>query len=186
MQFLAALAVVTLASFPLADAADIKPPAVHNFHQVDAHLYRGGQPDAKGFKDLARIGVRTIIDLRSAVNQRKEKKLVEAAGMHYVNVPMSGMRAPSDEQIATVFKIIDDPTAWPIFVHCKRGADRTGTVIACYRIAHDRWDNRKALEEARYDGMRWIERAMMRYILTFQPPAAASAPKSLVPAAVTP
>jgi tyrosine-protein phosphatase SIW14 len=56
-------------------------------------------------------------------------------------------------------------------VHCRRGADRTGTVIACYRITHDGWSNRKALQEATSYGMSWIEFGMQRYVLAFQPPA---------------
>lgn len=175
----------------LAIAADTEVAGVHNFHQVDAHVYRGGQPTAQGFKNLAKFGIRTIIDLRGASNARLEQKLVEGDGMHYVSIPMAGLTAPTDQQIATVFAILNDPSAWPIFVHCKRGADRTGTVIACYRVAHDHWDNQKALTEARMNGMSRIERAMMHYILSFKAPANeekanASAKGALAPAAANP
>jgi hypothetical protein len=47
-------------------------------------------------------------------------------------------------------------------------------VIACYRILHDHWDNRKALTEARSDGMSFFERAMQKFVLTYAPPAGAS------------
>lgn len=146
-------------------------PGVHNYYQVDDHVYRGAQPTPEGFKSLAKIGVRTIIDLRTGKELRRdEQHIVEKEGMHYVHVPLSGMAAPSDQQIATVFAVLNDPTAWPVFVHCRRGADRTGTVIACYRIAHDHWDNHKALSEARERGMSWIEHAMQQYVLHFQAP----------------
>ena len=57
------------------------------------------------------------------------------------------------------------------------GADRTGTVVACYRIAHDHWDNRKALGEARQFGMSWVQRAMHHYVMNYKAPMqAASAP----------
>lgn len=155
-----------------ADPIAIEAPGVHNFHQVDDHIYRGAQPTPGGFKSLAKVGVRTVIDLRGAKEQgRDERKYVEAAGMHYVSIPLAGLTAPTDQQIATAFAILNDPSAWPVFVHCKRGADRTGTVIACYRIAHDHWDNEKALREARMNGMSFIEHAMQQYVLRFHPPA---------------
>lgn len=154
----------------------IDPSGVRNFHQVDDHVYRGGQPTPAGFKNLARIGIKTIIDLRGGDQRKDEQKIVEKAGMHYVHVPLFGLRAPTDQQVATVFAVLNDPSAWPVFVHCRRGADRTGTIIACYRIAHDHWANQKALEEARMHGMSWIEHAMMRYVLQFQAPASPDKP----------
>ena len=69
-------------------------------------------------------------------------------GMGYVNVPMTGMTPPSQEQTDRILKLLEDPSAGPVFVHCKRGADRTGAVIAAYRIDHDQWDNARALREA--------------------------------------
>jgi protein tyrosine/serine phosphatase len=81
------------------------------------------------------------------------------------------MEAPSDENVAKVLEYFADTKSGPVFVHCRRGADRTGTVIACYRITHDRWDNKKALAEARANGMSWIERAMQHYVLAFTAPA---------------
>lgn len=160
--------ILTLSPLWAASPPQVNPPGVHNFHYVDDHVYRGAQPTVRGFKNLAKLGVRTVIDLRGGVS---EQKIVEADGMHYVHVPMAGLSAPSDQQIATIFAILNDPSAWPVFVHCKRGADRTGTVVACYRIAHDHWDNQKALTEAKMDGMSWIERAMQHYVLQFHAPA---------------
>ncbi len=156
-------------------AAEAVVPGVPNFHEVNEHIYRGGQPSREGFKSLAKKGVRTIVDLRGGEEAGGwEGKDVEAAGMHYIHVPMAGLRAPTDQQIATVLALLDDSSGWPVFIHCRRGADRTGTVVACYRIAHDRWDNQKALKEARMDGMSWVEKAMQQYILRFKPPAAAT------------
>ena len=56
----------------------------------------------------------------------------------------------------------------PTFVHCKEGKDRTGTVIACYRMLHDRWQNKTALKEAESYGMHWFEFGMKRYIQNYQ------------------
>jgi uncharacterized protein (TIGR01244 family) len=167
----------------MAAAAD--PQGIPNFHKVDELVYRGAQPTSEGFKNLAKLGVKTVIDLRETDGRSaEEKKDVEAAGMHYVNIPMRGMHRPSDEQVASVLKLFNDKAAGPVFVHCRRGADRTGTVVACYRISHDGWENEKALAEARDLGMAWIERAMHTYVREYKvKPQEASLP-AVIPAAV--
>jgi tyrosine-protein phosphatase SIW14 len=146
---------------------------VGNFHVVNDHIYRGAQPTAAGFQGLAKAGVKTIIDLRETdARSAVEKKAVEAAGMRYINIPMRGMSAPSTADVEKIMALFNDASSGPVFVHCRRGADRTGTVVACYRIAHDGWDNAKALREARTDGMRWVEISMQHYVMGYQPSAA--------------
>jgi len=172
------LALAPLSAF----AADA--PGVPNFYSVTDHLYRGGQPTHVGIKNLAKIGIRTVVDLRGG-KDREEEMLVHAAGMRYVHVPMGAFSAPSDQQIAAVLQLLDDASAPPVFIHCKRGADRTGTVIACYRIRHDHWENQKALVEARKNGLSWVERGMQQYILQFETkPKLADSNVTLQPAPV--
>ena len=115
------------------------------------------------------MGVKTVIDLRreDEHSTAEEAKAVAAAGMIYVNVPMKGVVSPTDEQISKVLALLDSPD--PVFVHCKRGADRTGTVIACYRMAHDSWQNQQALREAKSLGMAFTQVGLKRYITSFQP-----------------
>jgi tyrosine-protein phosphatase SIW14 len=139
-------------------------PGVSNFHQVDEHVYRGAQPHGEGFSGLAKLGIKTVIDLRG---EKSEQSAVESAGMQYVRLPWSGFKAPDELQIAAVLSLLNNDSAWPVFVHCRRGADRTGTAIACYRIAHDHWTNQQALDEAKTFGMSSMEKAMQRFILHF-------------------
>ena len=163
-----------LVLIPGALAEDL--PGVHNFHQVNAYVYRGAQPTEEGFANLAKLGVRTILDLReSGKRSKQEEKTVRKAGMNYISIPMRGLQAPSRDDIAKALALLGDKETGPVFVHCRRGADRTGTVIACYRITHDQWDGRKALEEARANGMRWIERSMQSFILGYRAPVQAEA-----------
>jgi hypothetical protein len=55
---------------------------IHNFYQVDSHLYRGAQPTESGFEYLAKIGVKTVIDLREAGDRSaSEEKMVTALGL---------------------------------------------------------------------------------------------------------
>jgi protein tyrosine/serine phosphatase len=151
--------------------ADLSAPGIPNFNQVNEHVFRGGQPTAEGWQSLAKLGVKTVIDLRRTDEHSPEAEAQEvtAVGMRYVNVPMKGVVSPSDEQITKVLSLLDSQD--PVFVHCKRGADRTGTVIACYRIAHDHWARKQALREAKSRGMGWTQLGLKSYIMTFQPTA---------------
>jgi len=145
-------------------------PGVPNFHQVNEHVFRGAQPAGEGWNSLAKLGVKVVIDLRQDKEGGEhlisaEAKAVEAAGMRYVNVPLKGVVAPSDDQIVRILTILYGSD--PVFVHCRQGKDRTGVAIACYRIAHDGWDRQKALDEAKAIGMHWQEVGMKRYISHF-------------------
>ena len=150
-------------------AAEANLAGLPNFHQVNEHIYRGGWPAPEGWTSLAKLGVKTVVDLRHETTQsaEMERRAVEAAGIRYVLVPLSGLAAPSPRDISKLLDLLDSEANWPVFVHCQRGSDRTGTVIACYRIAHDHWDNRKALAEAQSFGMSRAEIAMRHFILHF-------------------
>jgi tyrosine-protein phosphatase SIW14 len=178
---------LVLVCYP-AMGADPTPTGIPNFHHVNEHIYRGGQPSSEGWDSLTKLGVKTVIDLRPANEHstKEEEREVRAAGMRYINVPLSGLGAPPDQKISEVLTLLDPDSAETIFVHCRRGADRTGTVIACYRIAHDHWKNQKALQEAKSYGMSWLEFAMQRYVLYFQPTRMHAATATIAaPAATT-
>jgi len=91
--------------------------------------------------------------------------------MQYVNAPMTGLTPPTEAQISKILALLEDNTTRPVFVHCKRGADRTGAVIAAYRIDQDHWDNARALKEAMSRGMSFFQFPRQSYILRFQPRA---------------
>jgi len=166
--------------------AQIDVPGIPNFHQVNEHIFRGGQPTSEGWQGLAGLGVKTVIDLRRTDEHSTEAEAreVAAAGMTYVNVPMKGVVAPTDEQVTKVLAVLDSPDQ--VFVHCKRGIDRTGTVIACYRIAHDGWGRQQALKEAKSLGMGWTQMGLKRYIMAFQPTRRAAAGAEAAPATARP
>jgi tyrosine-protein phosphatase SIW14 len=151
-------------------AAELTPTVtgVANFHEVDPNVYRGAQPSLDGFKSLAALGVKTIVDLRGDDKLPEEQKEVEDLGLRYISIPMSGLTAPTDEQIANILAVFDAADTAPVFVHCREGKDRTGTVVACYRISHDHWANDKALAEAKGYGMSPFQHPRKKYILGFE------------------
>lgn len=89
--------------------------------------------------------------------------------MQYVNVPLAGFKAPTPEQVSKLLGILENRTGGPVFVHCRRGADRTGTILALYRIEHDHWGNEKALDEAKTMKMASSERLMRKLIMDYKP-----------------
>src|SRR5436305_13529207 len=93
--------------------------------------------------------------------------------MKYVNFPMKGVVMPSMEQVSKILALLN--TQDRVFIHCKRGADRTGAVIACYRIAHDQWEPKQALKEAKSFGMGWAQTGLKQFVMSFQPKVAAEA-----------
>lgn len=131
---------------------------IKRFIQVDERLYRGGQPDAAGLKALRDAGIKTIISFRTGDSAEEEARLAETLGMTFVQIPISqrpfGVTLPA-EAVARFFSIIDNPDSGKVFIHCRRGADRTGTFAGLYRIARQGWTSEKAYDEARAIGMRW-------------------------------
>jgi tyrosine-protein phosphatase SIW14 len=142
-----------------------------NFQKVNDHVYRGAQPTDDGFRELAQLGIKTVIDLRQIGehSQADEQKVVSDLGMRYVSIPMAGMSTPKDDQVTAALALLSDTAGGPVFVHCKRGADRTGMVVAVYRISQDGWENKKALSEAKSYGMSVFERAIQHYVMDYKP-----------------
>lgn len=136
-----------------------------NFHRVNEKLYRGAQPKAGGLQKLRTLGIKTVINLRDDdAREQDEAREASAAGLQYFNIPLSNKSAPSDAQIEEALKLINTPQNQPVFVHCNRGADRTGTIIATYRISHDGWTSERAKAEAKHYGMGFWQVGMKDFI----------------------
>ncbi|HUK32162.1 MAG TPA: protein-tyrosine phosphatase family protein, partial [Candidatus Acidoferrum sp.] len=128
------------APLPPDPAERIELKGVSNAAKVTDTLYRGGQPSLDALPELKKDGIGVIVDFRDNTNDIEwEKKSVESEGMTFVSIPWSATRGPSSENVAAFFTTLNDNPGKKIFVHCERGADRTGTMIALYRIAYDHW-----------------------------------------------
>ena len=125
---------------------------VPNFHSVKPYLLRGAAPDPQGLKKLAEAGVRTIIDLRIAPRKvTAERREVQALGMRFINLPMSG-DPPTQKEIDTFLATVRDPASLPVFVHCQHGADRTGTMVGIFREQDEGWGFEPTYREMRRYG----------------------------------
>ena len=153
---------LSVASFAQTDTASKNLP---NFHKVNENLYRGGQPKNDGFAELKKLGIATVIDLRDDdENSQKEKKLVETAGMRFINFPLGNWNRPDKSGIDNILNSINLTENQPVFVHCKRGSDRTGTIIAVYRMTGNGWTAKEAGDEAEKFGIGWWQFGMRDFI----------------------
>ena len=177
------LALVSWSPLPASSHTDL--PGVKNFHKLDAHVYRGAQPSEEGFRNLAKLGIKTVVDLRYESDQAaKEKQEVEHLGMRFIHLPMHNNGKPADQDVSRALAILNDKSDWPVFVHCDGGKDRTGVVMACYRMTRYHWTNQRALGEADRDGL--TQKPKEAYILTYKAEAekraaAASRPEGRAP-----
>ena len=124
---------------------------IKNFGQMDERFFRGAQPKEDEYRELAAIGIKTVIDLREDPEDYA-KRDVEALGMRYVNIPMIAKKYPQSTQVEQFLKLVDDPETGKFFVHCAGGRHRTGVMGAVYRFNHYNWNYDQVYKEMKkYD-----------------------------------
>jgi protein tyrosine/serine phosphatase len=130
-------------------------PGLTNVGRISQEIYRGNQPLPDGYKTLKKIGIKTVINLRS---RHGEKKAVENSGMNYMEFPISMIKNLKRENVQEIIDAMANPENQPIYVHCALGRDRTGIVAAIYRIEKQGWSFDEAEQEMRDFGFNdvWI------------------------------
>jgi protein tyrosine/serine phosphatase len=146
-------------------------PYFENFGVVNAGVYRSAQPDPNELWRLKDAGFTAIVNFRESEEDVSAE--VEAAGelgLKHFSLPWDGHDKEIDPALVSRFlEIIEDPANLPALVHCKRGAERTGTLIAVYRIEHDGWSAERAYEEMDKYKFRsiWFGH-LKRYVLEYE------------------
>ena len=124
-------------------AQPIEKPGLPNLHRVSKDLYRGAQPTAEGMRELKKMGVKTVVSLRSFHSDRDEIGKTDLAYEHIYMKPWH----PETKEAVRFLEIVSDTKRTPVFVHCQYGSDRTGMMCAVYRIAVCGWTKEDAIEE---------------------------------------
>lgn len=119
---------------------------VKNFGKVNGHIFRGGQPKEDEYKQLAAVGIKTVIDLREDAEEFARGG-VELAGMKYINLRLNAKRPPTTEESNLFLRLVNDKENWPVYVHCAGGRHRTGVLVAVYRMEMDGWNAEQAYRE---------------------------------------
>jgi protein tyrosine/serine phosphatase len=138
-------------------------PGLPNFAKVSDSLYRGAQPTAEGFDRLKRMGVKTVVNLRSFSSDRSDLK---GTGLRYAHIYCKAWH-PEDEDTLDFLKIMSDPANHPVFVHCQKGADRTGCVVAVYRVVEQGWSMEDAVKEMHQFGFHPVWTEISKYLKRF-------------------
>jgi Dual specificity phosphatase, catalytic domain len=134
----------------------LKAKGIPNFGQVTPTLYRGGQPSAEGFEKLAHMGINIVVDTGRS---KRDETLIKNLGMAYVSLPWY-CPFPKDEVFERFIKITRKNPDKKIFVHCRLGDDRTGMMIAAYRMGQQGWTAKEAMQEMHEFGYRGVHHLM--------------------------
>ncbi len=141
--------------------------ALSNFHQVNPNIYRGARPEEKDFYLLVQTGIKTILSLETKLS-REERDLAEKHGLTYIWIPMHPVYTPEKKTIDEVIAILRNPVHQPVFIHCYKGKDRTGLIIAAYRVTVDGWSFEDAYQEMKKYGFHrylfWWKKFLLNYL----------------------
>lgn len=133
--------------------------------QVSEKLYRSGQPREGGLTRLRELGINTIINLRgTSARTKAEEAEARALGFNYYNVALPNWGRPQETRVARILELIAAPENGRVLIHCKEGVDRTGMIVALYRMTHEGWTSKQALDEANRSGMRRTQVWMRDYV----------------------
>jgi protein tyrosine phosphatase (PTP) superfamily phosphohydrolase (DUF442 family) len=134
---------------------------IDNFGRINDHYFRGAQPTAQDLADLAKLGVKTTIDLTDGDGDSNEERLAEAAGLKFFKIAMNTRVVPTAEQISTFLSIVNDPANQPVYVHCVGGKHRT----------QESWAPNRAFQEMKsYKfGADFLHPEFKKFVLAFKP-----------------
>ncbi len=155
------------ATSPAAPAEKLKREGLPNLGRIGDRLYRSGQPKGPGFDAIREMGVSIVVNLRDD-SEKDEQQKVESRGMRYVPIPWRGTAQADNRQVAQFLQLLRDNPDKKILVHCRRGAERTGVMVATYRIAEHGWTSEQALEEMEeFKFLGFWFRHLKRYVREF-------------------
>lgn len=129
---------------------------IRNFRQIEGTSnYRSAQPplEESFFRYLKdEYGIENILNLRDEIskNGKTEGQVVRDAGLNYENIHLTS-KPPSDSQWSRISQLLDGGKT---LIHCQHGADRTGAIVAKYRIQNQSVDKYDAYKEAEMYGFK--------------------------------
>jgi protein tyrosine phosphatase (PTP) superfamily phosphohydrolase (DUF442 family) len=138
------------------------------FRRLNANYMRGAQPASGGIETLQRLGVKTVVDLRSIYDHTDTIGVAaEQAGLHYYWLPLGVWNPATDAQAREFITLVTDESKGPFYVFCDDGLHRTGEMSAIYRVARDHWNVEQALKEMDEVGFNPYYWSLRSYVWTY-------------------
>lgn len=134
-------------------------PGLVNVGQVTKDIYRGADPAEGGYKTLADLGVRTVLNL----SRERDDEEATRYGIKEIYEPLDFLRDVDDARIRKLVLKLSDTNLYPMYVHCAQGCDRTGMVVACYRIERG-WPNKDAIDEMWSFGFHFVWSHFLEFV----------------------
>lgn len=132
---------------PASWAQPVISSSLENFYRVSDDLYRSEQPKPSDIADLKQLGIRSIVSLRQYHQDSIE---FAHAGITSIQYQMDA-GSVSETNLVEVLRAIRKAQK-PVLVHCWHGSDRTGFIVAGYRMVFMDWTADQAIEELRLGG----------------------------------
>ncbi len=153
---------------PLSDTSAQVTTTLPVFHRLDANYTRGAEPASGGIETLSRLGIKTVVDLRSIYDHADDVGVAtEQAGLRYYWLPLGVWDPATDAQAKEFLDLVTDESKGPFYVFCDDGLHRTGEMSAIYRVAHHRWSVEQALQEMDQVGFNPYYYSLRGYVWTY-------------------
>ena len=109
-----------------------------NRHRLGDRAWRSAQPLPHQIRDMAKRGVKSVVNLRwdfKSTTYALEKEACAAAGIRLVDFRVRSRQVPQKEELLRL-KELFETLEYPVLFHCKSGSDRAGLMSALYLHAH--------------------------------------------------
>jgi len=132
---------------PVSWAQKVDTSSFKNLYKVNDSIYRSDQPDSLDLTALNNMGVKSLLNLR---RHHMDAQFMGKTDLNLFTVKMNAHHF-TDEQIIEALKVLKTSPK-PLVVHCLHGSDRTGVVLAMYRLVFQNWTKEQALDEFKNGG----------------------------------
>lgn len=152
IQYITAFALILLLNFVNLEALNVNAKHIsigklQNLYQVSDSVYRSEQPTKADFIALEQAGIKSVLNLRFL---HKDTDIINNSHLKFYHIPMLAFYMDFHKFILAMKLIKTSPK--PILVHCQHGSDRTGAIIALYRIVFQNWTKQAAIRELKDGG----------------------------------